>query len=220
MWFRRKAAFFYSTGLAAGALLAWAVLALTAPGNPPPSLREPEGERQAKVRSSHSPRSGSSLDGSIVTRGAQRTGIIPLRSPGPDMQEDGEAPRDADASRRQRFEEFERLISQHEEEPVDRDWSAFFEGAIGANLGALAGTQGFSIEDVSCRSQTCVARISWPGFENAMSGWKNVLHHSGGVGCARQILLPDASSGPESPANRFSHQVLYSRCRDPSEVSN
>ena len=101
-----------------------------------------------------------------------------------------------------RVEEF---IGRHEAEPVETEWEKRKTEEIGSTLARLGTDLGFEVANLSCRSQTCVARVRWQSFEQAQAEYQAIAFKSSI--CETMISLPPPESDAEG--TEYEQVVLY-----------
>jgi len=90
----------------------------------------------------------------------------------------------------------DRWLREHSLEPAgDPVEMAHRRDAITAGLTRLATTISFTIEQVDCRSRTCLARLLWVDHRTAQTRYRALLHFPLDPPCARAVLLRE-TTGP------------------------
>jgi hypothetical protein len=105
--------------------------------------------------------------------------------------------------------EHQRRIDSHWQEPLDSAWSASTETTISDELTAFADKSGFTLENVRCRSKSCLAELKWANYSEARSHWADVIQHRyEKSNCAREVFIPETAE-PDRP---YSATVVF-ECR-------
>jgi|GEM_PF-6968457 len=101
-------------------------------------------------------------------------------------------------------------LDAHEDESRDSSWAEDTEAAFADDLTALGNRAGFDYVNTDCRSDTCVARVAFANYDDALSRYSKLLHYEYRTNCIRQTLLP----APTDPSARYVASVLYD-CSSP-----
>jgi len=115
-------------------------------------------------------------------------------------------------ARQRDFNEFHARLAMHEQEPVDRAWSAKMESTVSSGLDRTKHNGRFSAEvtNISCRSVSCVAEFSWPSVVQASKEYDSLVTLSGeGIPCSRTMTLEDDLTG----GGQYSAK-MYMDCTD------
>ena len=107
------------------------------------------------------------------------------------------------------------LIEWHSREPVDVTWAATAQRLLVTELGSLRDMAGFEINDVNCRSTSCVAITKWSDYRAALSGYDTIMHYPSEMQCAREMFL-EAPSEPDEP---YTTTTVFTRCRAEAEAA-
>jgi hypothetical protein len=101
------------------------------------------------------------------------------------------------------------LIAENERAPKNEPWSSRSERNYGATLTELAHTDGdkFSVVNVDCRTDTCVAKLRWADEGMARGSLRAILMAK--VPCSRQIYF-EPSSGSSAA---YEASVYFSKCQ-------
>lgn len=118
-----------------------------------------------------------------ATQGSSR---VPAEEQGDATAQDGIDP--ASWGKRTEERHFEQLRA-HEAEPRDDGWARVAESSFRSDMGLVDG--GAVLRSVSCRTTTCVARLSFADYETAQNGFAAFLHARFSLNCARSIVLPE-----------------------------
>ena len=86
-----------------------------------------------------------------------------------------------------------RLLNNHNQEPVDRSWSATTSQRI-ANEIETSGTHATMRAAADCRSTSCWADVSWQNADEAQSEYVLIPQRVIGDGCLWRVGVPSASS--------------------------
>lgn len=81
------------------------------------------------------------------------------------------------------------LLARHAAEPVDGPWAHETGRDIGQALGALGSVGGLKVASLDCRSQTCLAHLSWPSMKAAQDNRRAVLMLPSDLPCERHLYL-------------------------------
>jgi hypothetical protein len=87
------------------------------------------------------------------------------------------------------------LIAEHWREPQQSRWSAPAEATFQNDLAKLATTGKFTVNQVDCRTATCIATLSWASRGDAKQAMPEILHAHYQTNCGRTLHLPDATEG-------------------------
>jgi hypothetical protein len=103
-----------------------------------------------------------------------------------------------------------KLIADHRLEAVDSQWAPATTRAFSQDF-AAAKAQGttFEIDEVDCRTTSCVLTASWATKDEALNQYEYLLHYPMQAGCARQVLV----SEQQNAAGRFEASIVYD-CTD------
>ncbi len=115
---------------------------------------------------------------------------------------------------------FRARLTGHDQEPIDPSWAPHAEGEYRNDLAEvneqLRGSQKFDVHDVRCRTNTCVARVEWPSYDEAYDNYARVLHHRYKQNCAREIVLVDEARAGQP----YSANVLFDCKERHAQASN
>jgi hypothetical protein len=81
------------------------------------------------------------------------------------------------------------LLARHAAEPVDGPWAHDTSRDIGQALGALGNAGGLKVASLDCRSQTCLAHLSWPSMKAAQENRRAVLMLPSDLPCERHLYM-------------------------------
>lgn len=80
------------------------------------------------------------------------------------------------------------LLARHAAEPVDGPWAHDTSRAFTRALGGLGSAGGMKVASLDCRSQTCLAHLSWPSLKDAYENRRDLLTLAD-LPCERQLYL-------------------------------
>ena len=95
-------------------------------------------------------------------------------------------------------------LDAHQRQSIDPSWSPEAARAFSTDFSALAQGQQFTVRSIDCRSTSCIARVEWPSYAEATTGYEVLLQHSYALDCTRSLLLPD----PEDPDRAYEASLL------------
>lgn len=104
---------------------------------------------------------------------------------------DSEPPMTIEDAKQLALQDWQRKRENFLLEPVDQRWAQNTSEMFRADVSALAQEHGFSVIQSDCRTRHCAVIVEWPSFEEAVDGFKVLLHHDYQANCARETLLPD-----------------------------
>jgi hypothetical protein len=96
-------------------------------------------------------------------------------------------------------------VAAHAREPRDARWARSKADSLRGNLEKVHDRAHFQIDDVDCRSETCVATLSFESYTAAQAGWQQALVLSADPECSREIALDP----PSNSAGRFPATLVY-----------
>jgi hypothetical protein len=129
--------------------------------------------------------------------------------------EEPHSPESRSPERRQELAELERqehanLLVAHQQEPRDQAWARDTEVSFGSAFQAVASKFSFTFGRVDCRTESCVAKLTWPSFNVAQQDMHDLVPLLGDqILCGRRLTLP-----PPGPNG----QVVAEMIIDCSEV--
>lgn len=124
---------------------------------------------------------------------------------------DAEQPITAEDAKRLAIDAWEQTRANFLLEPVDPRWAHNTSEMFRADVSALAQGHGFSVIQSDCRTTHCAVIIEWPSFEDAVDGFKTLLHHDYQANCARETLLPDPD--PAAAGSPYQATMIFD-CSD------
>jgi hypothetical protein len=119
----------------------------------------------------------------------------------------------APASREVIEQGFARKLENQRAEPIDPTWAPKAARSLEQDLRALEqAVDGRTpvkgkLLGVSCATSTCRADFEWSDFETARGEWREFMHASYELGCAREIVLPEPQGTAKGQSYRAS--MLY-----------
>jgi len=85
-------------------------------------------------------------------------------------------------------------LQKHNDEPVDAQWSSSTQQLIKEDLGVLSqAAKRFTIEEVDCRTVTCVVRVRWSNYDSAFHDVGHLASAQMRPSCATGIVLPEVT---------------------------
>lgn len=96
-------------------------------------------------------------------------------------------------------------------EPIDPRWAHNTSEMFRADVDTPAQSGGFSVVQSECRTSRCAVIVEWPSFEDAVDGFKTLLHHDYQANCARETLLPDPD--PAAAGSPYQATMIFD-CSD------
>lgn len=127
--------------------------------------------------------------------------------PDPMAAPDSEKPVSPEEAKRMAIAAWEQTQANFLREPVDPAWALNTSEMFRADVGALAHGQGFSVIQSECRTTHCTVMVEWPSFEDAVDGFKTLLHHNYQANCARETLLPDPD--PATAGSPYQASIIF-----------
>jgi hypothetical protein len=159
---------------------------------PRPAEAAPAGDEQLRRRVAE-------LERTARERAPEETRQAP-RSPDPAEREE---------ENRKAMDAYKGQIQEHRSAPVDSAWSPAASRSLGAELAAV-GPQGGAgrVQDVDCRTDSCLASIEFPSFEKAQVEMPTYLQASYSVNCMRTVMLEE----PKDPAAPYTMEMVFQGC--------
>lgn len=113
------------------------------------------------------------------------------------------SPVDPEEARRYHEHEYQEFVTRHHAERVDQTWAP--QAAARLREGILRLTAGEStLEGIECRTETCLAMLSWPDHQSALQHYRGLLHGPYQENCSTAILFrEDPGSRPYRAQLRF-----------------
>lgn len=75
-------------------------------------------------------------------------------------------------------------------EPEDRTWSREATASFPKEFEALGARGKLSVTDVTCKTTSCLAKLTWESYPDAVRSWRSVLHARYSKNCARKVFVP------------------------------
>jgi hypothetical protein len=95
--------------------------------------------------------------------------------------------------------EQEALLAAHAVEPLDPRWARTTGAELQRGLDALKSPGEMKVTELTCRSQTCLARLSWPSMAAAYGVRRDVLTLlSIDLPCERRLYLGEEGQGHDA----------------------
>jgi len=181
-----------AVALLGGVIGAGGVLWMTAAREPKKASPTPGSDVQERVAllSSQQARYAARLAAlEATTQGQRDTASAALPSPpAPDTTE-SEAARARETPAEQRLEQ-EELLAAHAAEPIDARWARATTAELERALEVLQQPGDMRVAEVTCRSQTCLARLSWPTQQAAFEVQSRVITGlATDLPCVRRLYL-------------------------------
>ncbi|MDI3290312.1 hypothetical protein [Polyangium sp. 15x6] len=104
------------------------------------------------------------------------------------------------------------IVEAHERAPVDSQWAPRARTLLLDELRTMETSDGFSVRNVDCRTNTCTALLEWADYGQAVKGWGSAIEHVYKLNCGREILLPE----PPDPGVRYQATMVFT-CDAPAE---
>jgi hypothetical protein len=102
-------------------------------------------------------------------------------------------------------------IARHRAQPVDPTWAPAAAQSIRQELAELEARQAFSVFEVDCRSDSCIATMEWPTYRDAAATYAELVHHYyEEVNCLRRLILPE----PEDKDAPFQATLVFDCAAD------
>ena len=98
---------------------------------------------------------------------------------------------DIEQARAYEVESWEERKLEFEREPVDRSWASATRDTFIADMVSIAQENGLTVMDADCRTTQCKVVIEWPSYDDAATGFNQLLHHEYQVNCGKETLLPE-----------------------------
>ncbi|MDC0746745.1 hypothetical protein [Polyangium mundeleinium] len=104
------------------------------------------------------------------------------------------------------------MIDRHEQAPVDPAWSKTTNAALRPALDTLVqeNANGTALEGLDCRTNSCVATLSFSSYAAAQQGIDRYVTTFYGVNCVRTAKLGEA---PEDPTAPVQAQLVFQDCK-------
>jgi len=100
--------------------------------------------------------------------------------------------------------EDERLIKAHLAGVRDPGWANGTVSAIYSDLKGAPVSNHLQVEQVDCRTSTCILKLSWPSYTLAAQDQSAVVQSLKSAPCSRRLTLPN----PEPEAGRYQATVV------------
>lgn len=133
----------------------------------------------------------------------------PERSPERPVEDPG-GPEDEARGRLERVARHENAIAAHRQQSRDSRWARASEASLRGDLETLSSAARFEVEEVDCRSTSCISTVRWPNHSVALASWPDLLHANYHLGCAREITLPE----PADVSQPYRATVVFN-CQPP-----
>jgi hypothetical protein len=75
-------------------------------------------------------------------------------------------------------------------EPDDRRWSQEATASFRKEFESLGVRDKFKVTDVECKTTSCLAKLTWGSYSDAVKSWHHVLLARYTKNCARQVFVP------------------------------
>lgn len=98
---------------------------------------------------------------------------------------------DIEQARAHELESWEERKLDFEREPVDRNWAFATRDTFLTDMVSIAQEKGLTVMDADCRTTQCKVVIEWPSYDDAATGFNQLLHHEYQVNCGKETLLPE-----------------------------
>jgi len=131
------------------------------------------------------------------------------RNPDPSL-EDPAGPEDDARLRSEKVVRHQNAIAAHRQQGRDSRWARASEASLRGDLETLSAAARFEIEEVDCRSTSCISTVRWPNHSAALALWPELLHANYHLGCAREITLPE----PADVSQPY-HATMVFNCESP-----
>lgn len=128
------------------------------------------------------------------------TGDAASAAPGPSPEDEHRAVTEA----------LDRAIARHDGEPRTAAWADRATALLGSDFSQITKTRHFAIDQVDCRSQSCVATLTWSDYRAASESVGDLLHRNYGLNCGRMVLMPE----PKDPGASYTTRVVF-ECASP-----
>ncbi|MGC4089266.1 MAG: hypothetical protein QM756_15545 [Polyangiaceae bacterium] len=102
--------------------------------------------------------------------------------------------------------EFEQ-VEAHAAQAVDPSWAPRARADFQADFARFGAPLGASVSDVDCRTRDCKVKLTWPSYEKAAAGYRELMSSEFAQNCGFFARLPEAEQ-----AGAYSHDVLL-HCR-------
>jgi hypothetical protein len=99
-------------------------------------------------------------------------------------------------------------LERHRSSPRQANWADGAEKMIEADLAAMEQQAAFQLQEVDCRSDSCVGVVKWSSYEDALANWDALLRGYS-VMCATKIYL----SEPQDKQAPYAAQLLLHHCQ-------
>jgi len=87
---------------------------------------------------------------------------------------------------------FHKLVDDHRRAPVDPAWADRNTTKLKDDL--LKTGLGFQVGELSCKTTTCLARLTWPSRGQAAKEYADVVHAPLRVNCVRTVIVDEESA--------------------------
>ncbi|MBK7583355.1 MAG: hypothetical protein IPI67_24590 [Myxococcales bacterium] len=153
--------------------------------------------------------------------GQEKASVMPEEGNGGNgpMDVSGDAGSAFDAAPRSTAERIERMLRDHNAEPIDIQWARETSIKLTKDLDPLQKATGSRVVKIDCRTSSCAVLLEWNSFNAARTRQAAFVHAEYSVSCARAVGAPpdDALDGSVNPSAPYtSHLILHcGRSRGP-----
>jgi hypothetical protein len=190
-------------GVIAGAIIATGISAVMARGSKRAVARYTEVDPKAEDEPRE--RSAADLERLALTLSAANARGTAEKSPAPTT------PSAPPPSAAEQLRQHEADVEEHYRKPVDSRWAPAVTKAYSEDLaGAVQQLSAhFKLEQLDCRSDTCVATLQWPTRGAAMTEWNDLLTFPYRANCGRAIVLPEPAADGSDSASPVRAKLVF-----------
>lgn len=116
-----------------------------------------------------------------------------------------EYPQASAAQAAQEYDQFDGLVADHLRHPIELAWASNATQQLEHDLATIAQRSRFQPVDVSCRTDSCVVRLEWTNYRDAVANYRAVMLADYQMNCARSTSLRP----PANPNSPYQVQFLF-----------
>jgi hypothetical protein len=96
-------------------------------------------------------------------------------------------------------------IATHWQEPMDGAWARKAQSSFKDELSALQSDGHFRLENVDCRSRSCIADVRFDNYFQASTQWQRIVHARYTEPCSKEVV----NDAPTDPAAPYKTTVVF-----------
>lgn len=116
-----------------------------------------------------------------------------------------EYPRASAERATQEYDQFDVLIAEHLGRPINPAWAASATQRLNHDLAVIGGRTRYRLADVLCRTDSCVVRVEWANYRDAVTNFRAIMLGDYQMRCERSVSLRP----PADAALPYQAQFLF-----------